>query len=160
MQYTADQLNIRLLNEDADSDLLEQADPQGANLNAVLRARSTLGELQCAGLGRVELREIVEPFGAALGLRIEGEAAATAELVLEGCASMRSWIRIRKFYDTITKGKGVSQPFAPMHPWLCVAFLPDLYRRLTTAQRATAIALLWGRAYQLRRQARAGVPLN
>lgn len=158
--YSADHINIRLLNEDADYALLDQPDPQGMNLVAVLQGRTELQEFQLPGLGFVELREDLHLCGATISMKIDGQAAAAGECVWEQFASQRSWVRIRKFADAIVGGMFPSQPFSPMSPWLCAFFFPDLYQQLLPAQRTLATAILWGRAYQVRKRVTAMVTFN
>lgn len=127
---------------------------------AVLQGRTDLQEFECPGLAFVELRCVVRAFGASLYMKINGQAAGAGECVWEACAGDRAWQNFRSFADLLADDKSPGRSLAPESPWLAVAFTNEVYRHLSQAQVALAVAVLWGRAYHLRRKARLLTCLN
>jgi hypothetical protein len=161
MQFTNDPLQIRILNDQQDYRLLDELDPNRANLSASLVSRVSDKLFEREDLGRVEIRASVFPFWAFLAMKINGESAAVAELVWESIVSQDAWAAINQLHQALTgDAVSVAPGPPPSNPWLGIAFFPNLYDRLSPEQKAITIAALWGRSYSIRRQVHASVALN
>lgn len=160
MQYTEDGLNIHILNSANKNDLLGRPDLRGSNLVALRQACTGADSFQCAGLGHVELRHSIYAFRASIGMKVDGQPAAFAELVWHPSASKLAWASLNQFHSALSATHLRDEPWAPTTPWLGISVIPGFNDHPTPSQRAVLLSVLLGRAYRIRLRVRDSTCFN